>query len=176
MVALQHAAEFGLVVAKGIQRVPELRTLIAAADVDIMPLARSALLMLATQIEAVNDRVLALEQRLMALHRASANSRRLATIPGIGPITATAIVATMSDAAQFGSARQFAAWIGLVPKQHSSGGRERMGGSQQAGASPARAWRQGGDPLAAEAQSPTPAVARCTSRAPAHKCRGRRAR
>jgi transposase len=80
--------------------VPELRTLIAAADVDIMPeLAKSALLMLATQIEAVNDRVLALEQRLMALHRASANSRRLSTIPDIGPITATAIVATVSDAA-----------------------------------------------------------------------------
>ena len=117
-----HAAEFGLVVAKGIQRVPELRTLIAAADVDMIPeMAKSVLLMLATQIEAVNDRVLALERRLMALHRASTSNRRLATISGIGPITATAIVATVADAVQFGSARRFAAWIGLVPKQHSSG-------------------------------------------------------
>ena len=129
-----HAAEFGLVVAKGIQRVPELRTLIAAADVDMIPeMAKSVLLILATQIEAVNDRVLALERRLMALHRASTSSRRLATIPGIGPITATAIVATVADAVQFGSARQFAAWIGLVPKQHSSGGRDRMGGLSKRG-------------------------------------------
>jgi transposase len=129
-----HAAEFGLVVAKGIQRVPELRTLIAAAEVDMIPeLAKSVLLMLANQIEAVNDQVLALERRLIAWHRASASSRRLAAIPGIGPITATAIVATVSDAAQFGSSRQFAAWIGLVPKQHSSGGRERMGGVSKRG-------------------------------------------
>jgi transposase len=129
-----HAAEFGLVVAKGIQRVQELRTLIAAAEVDMIPeLAKSVLLMLTNQIETVNDQVLALERRLIAWHRASASSRRLATIPGIGPITATAIVATVSDAAQFGSARQFAAWIGLVPKQHLSGRRERMGGVSKRG-------------------------------------------
>jgi transposase len=129
-----HAAEFGLVVAKGVQRIPELRTLIAAADDDmLLELAKSALLMLATQIEAVNDRVLALERRPMTWHRGNTNSRRLATIPGIGPITATAIVASVSDASQFSSARQFAALMGLVPKLHSSGGRERMDGLSKRG-------------------------------------------
>jgi Transposase IS116/IS110/IS902 family len=69
----------------------------------------------------------------MEWHRASAASQRLTTIPGIGPITATAIVATVADAARFNSARQFAAWIGLVPRQHSSGGRERMRGLSKRG-------------------------------------------
>jgi transposase len=129
-----HAAEFGLVVPKGIQRLPELCTLIASADPDVLPeLAKSVLLTLATQIEAIKVRVLALERQLLEWHRASAASQRLAAIPGIGPITATAIVATVSDAARFTSGRQFAAWIGLVPKQHSSGGRERMGGLSKRG-------------------------------------------
>jgi transposase len=124
-----HAAELGVVVPKGIQRLPELCRLIASADADVLPeLAKSVLLTLATQIEAINIRVLALERQLLEWHRASAASQRLATIPGIGPITATAIVATVSDAARFTSGRQFAAWIGLVPRQHSSGGCERMGG------------------------------------------------
>ena len=129
-----HAAEFGLVVPKGIQRIPELQTLIASADPEVVPeLAKSVLLTLASQIEALTVRVLALERQLMEWHRGSAASQRLTTIPGVGPITATAIVATVANAARFNSARQFAAWIGLVPKQHSSGGRERMGGLSKHG-------------------------------------------
>jgi transposase len=69
----------------------------------------------------------------MGWHPASAASQRLTTIPGVRPITATAIVATVADAARFNSARQFAAWIGLVPRQHSSGGREPMGGLSKRG-------------------------------------------
>ena len=122
------------VVPKGIHRIPELRSIIASADPDILPeLAKSVLLTLATQIEAINIRILGLEQQLVAWHRASAASQRLASIPGIGPITATAIVATVADPQRFTSARQFAAWIGLVPKQHSSGARERLGGISKRG-------------------------------------------
>jgi transposase len=129
-----HAAEFGMVVPKGIQRLPELRTLIASAEPELMPeLAKSVLLSLAAQMEAINIRILGLEKQLIAWHRASAASQRLATIPGVGPITATAIVATVADASRFASARQFAAWIGLVPKQHSSGARERLGGISKRG-------------------------------------------
>lgn len=69
----------------------------------------------------------------MAWHRANAACKRLETIPGIGFITATALVATVGDAAIFRSGRQFAAWLGLVPKQHSSGGKERMGAISKMG-------------------------------------------
>ena len=68
-----------------------------------------------------------LEKKLMAWHRANEASRRLATIPGVGVITATALVATIGDASQFHSGRQLAAWLGLVPRQYSSGGKERLG-------------------------------------------------
>jgi transposase len=84
-----HAAEFGVVVPKGIQRISELRTLIASADPEVVPtLAKSVLLTLATQIEALTVRVLALERQLIEWHRTSAASQRLTTIPGVGPITA----------------------------------------------------------------------------------------
>lgn len=73
------------------------------------------------------------ERDLMAWHRATAASQRLETIPGIGFITATALAATVGDARVFRSGRQFAAWLGLVPKQHSSGGKERMGAISKMG-------------------------------------------
>lgn len=69
----------------------------------------------------------------MTWHRSNEVSRRLATIPGVGPITASAIVATIADARQFKSGRQFAAWLGLVPQQRSSGGKERLGGISKRG-------------------------------------------
>ena len=73
------------------------------------------------------------EAQLMTWHRSNEVSRRLATIPGVGPITASAIVATIADARQFKSGRQFAAWLGLVPQQRSSGGKERLGGISKRG-------------------------------------------
>jgi transposase len=85
------------------------------------------LAVLADQLRDVAARVAVVEGELMAWHRASEVSRRLATIPGVGPITASAIVATVGDATQFKSGRQFAAWLGLVPQQRSSGGKERLG-------------------------------------------------
>ena len=68
-----------------------------------------------------------LEEKLMAHHRADEVSRRLATIPGVGPITATAIASTVADPTMFRSGREFAAWLGLTPKSHSSGGKDKLG-------------------------------------------------
>src|SRR5215469_8388212 len=79
---------------------------------------------LADQLRDVAARVPVVEGELMAWHRANEVSRRLATIRGVGPITASAIVATVGEATQFKSGRQFAAWLGLVPQQRSSGGKE----------------------------------------------------
>ena len=81
----------------------------------------------------LGERVKEIEGAILAWHKDNEASRRLATIPGIGPITASAIVATVTDPTQFHSARQFAAWIGLVPKQNSSGGKERQGGISKQG-------------------------------------------
>jgi len=75
----------------------------------------------------VQAQIVGLEKKLKAWHRTNEASRRLATIPGVGIITATALVATIGDASQFHSGRQLAAWLGLVPRQHSSGGKERLG-------------------------------------------------
>jgi transposase len=74
-----------------------------------------------------------MEDKILAWHRADAASRRLATVPGVGPITASAIAATVSDPSCFRSGREFAAWLGLVPRQNSSGGKQRLGGISKQG-------------------------------------------
>ena len=79
-------------------------------------------------IDALSRQIRTIEIELLAWHRANATCRRLETIPGIGCITATALAGSVGDAKVFRSGRQFAAWLGLVPKQHSSDGKERMGG------------------------------------------------
>ena len=83
--------------------------------------------MLVEQLRSAQARIKALEATLLAWHRSNQASRRLATIPGVGVITATALVATIGDGAQFRSGRQLSAWLGLVPRQHSSGGKDRLG-------------------------------------------------
>ena len=88
---------------------------------------------LATQLREIDARIQVVEAQLMTWHRSNEVSLRLATIPGVGPITASAIVATIADARQFKSGRQFAAWLGLVPQQRSSGGKERLGGISKRG-------------------------------------------
>jgi len=93
----------------------------------IPDVARKVLGVLVEQLAALGTKLRELEAELLAWHRSNAASRRLETIPGIGPITACAIVATVGDGHQFVSARQFAAWIGLVPRQNSSGGKPRLG-------------------------------------------------
>jgi transposase len=130
-----HMAELGFIAPQGISRISDLLAVLLGEDDAKLPrLARQALRGLAAELEALGGRVMKeIEAEIVAWHKENEASRRLATIPGIGPITASAIVATVTDPTQFHSARQFAAWIGLVPKQNSSGGKERQGGISKQG-------------------------------------------
>lgn len=91
------------------------------------PPARSGLVALAAQLESFAVQIADIELQLMAWHRQNRASQRLETIPGVGIITATALAASVPDPSVFKSGRQFAAWLGLVPRQNSSGGKERLG-------------------------------------------------
>src|SRR5271165_2624868 len=129
-----HMAELGVIAPQGIRRVGDLVAVLLGEDETTLPkLARHALRGLAAELAALGDRVKEVEVAILAWHKDNELSRRLATIPGVGPITASAIVATVTDPTQFHSGRQFAAWIGLVPKQNSSGGKERQGGISKQG-------------------------------------------
>jgi transposase len=128
-----HLAEFGLVANPGIANLAKLAEQ-AMADKDALPpYARSALEILIRQVMTISSEVAALDQQLIAWHAESEASRRLAAIPGLGIITATAIAATVTDPDQFRSGRQFAAWLGLTPQQHSTGGKTRLGGISKQG-------------------------------------------
>ena len=123
-----HMAEFGIVAPVGIPRVKELLAVIADADDDLLPpIARACLEALARQFMSLHEEIALAEKRIHAWHRSSEVSQRLETIPGIGPITASALAASITDPALFKSGRELAAWIGLVPRQNSTGGKERMG-------------------------------------------------
>jgi transposase len=132
-----HLAEFGLVAAQGARGLGELIGRVfegSATNNDaIPPVARRALAALVAQLQELQAQIKAIEAELLAWHRASETSRRLETIPGVGFITATAIAATVTDPAHFTSGRQFAAWLGLVPRQNSSGGKERLGAISKMG-------------------------------------------
>jgi transposase len=125
-----HLAEFGIIVAQGIGRIGPLIERIFAQEEDpsdVPPLARAALEPLAIQFLQLQPRIKSLEAELLAWHKTNEESRRLETIPGVGFLSATAIAATVTDAAHFRSGREFAAWLGLTPRQNSSGGKERLG-------------------------------------------------
>jgi transposase len=131
-----HLAEFGMVARQGSKGFWELVERIFSEDADdtLLPsAARIALGALTNQIRHLQTAIKRIEVELLAWHRTSEASRRLETIPGIGFITATAIAATITDPAHFTSSRQFAAWLGLTPKPHSSGGKERLGGVSKMG-------------------------------------------
>ena len=124
-----HLAEFGVISAQGPRKVVDLVRRLRDPDegLDLPALARSALLSLASQLEDLSVEIGKIERQLMAWHRQNQASQRLETIPGVGIITATAIAASVPDPSVFKSGRQFAAWLGLVPRQSSSGGKERLG-------------------------------------------------
>ena len=123
-----HMAELGIISAKGRNGTAELLKVIANTEDDrIPPIARFCLEVLARQYKALTAEMGSIDKRIHAWHRACEDSRRLEQIPGIGPIVATALVAEVGDWKQFRSGRNLAAWIGLVPKQHSTGGKERLG-------------------------------------------------
>ena len=123
-----HLAEFGIVAPQGPRKVMELVARLRSGEQASLPeIARTALLALAAQLDSLGAEIRTLERRLMAWHRQDNASRRLATIPGVGLLTATALAASVPDPAVFKSGRQFAAYLGLVPRQNSSGGKERLG-------------------------------------------------
>ena len=123
-----HMAEFGVVARTGLPQVKELLTVIAdKEDERIPPLARTCLEGLARQLLSLEREIVGAERHIHAWHRTNDGSRRLETTPGIGPITASALASSITDPHVFRSGREMAAWIGLVPRQNSTGGKERMG-------------------------------------------------
>jgi transposase len=123
-----HLAELGIVSAKGRNGTAELLRIIADdGDSRVSPAVRGILEVLARQYEAIGAEIASVDKSIMALHRSCEASRRLAEIPGIGPVVATALVAEIGDWNTFSSGRSLAAWIGLVPKQHSTGGKDKLG-------------------------------------------------
>ncbi len=128
-----HLAEYGIIAPKGRAHVRDLIKVLGQQDAPLPELARQTLLLIAEMIDGLSQQIRRIEMELLAWHRTHPVCQRLETIPGIGFITATALVATINDATVFRSGRQFAAWLGLVPKQNSSGGKERMGGISKMG-------------------------------------------
>ena len=98
-----------------------------ASDQRVPEAARACVAALGVQLRMLKAQILEFDRRIMAWHRSNETSRRLDAIPGIGPALATALVASVADPKAFRSGRNFSAWIGLVPKQHSSGGKDRLG-------------------------------------------------
>jgi len=129
-----HLAELGIISAKDRNGTAELLEVIANADDNRIPaVARLSLDALARQYASTTAEIRAFEKHIHAWHRSCEESRRLEEIPGVGPIVATALVAEVGDWKAFSSGRNLAAWIGLVPKQHSTGGKERLGGISKQG-------------------------------------------
>lgn len=126
--ARSHLAEFGIITAQGPHKLLALiRTIRTSEGSGLPQLARTALESLATQLETLAVEIRKLERQLMVWHRADETSQRLETIPGVGIISATALAASVPDPSVFKTARQFAAFLGLVPRQTSSGGKDRLG-------------------------------------------------
>ena len=125
-------AEFGLVAPLGFSKLDDLVAQVEA-EASVPEAARQALQVLHGQFHAARDAATALEAAVVAHARQDETARRLATIPGVGPITASLIAATVVDIGLFKSARHFAAWLGLVPRQHSTGGKARLGRITKAG-------------------------------------------
>lgn len=120
-----HLAEFGIIEMRGPCNVP--RLLAGMEEASLPELARGLVRVLAGQLHEVELRIDQTNAQIMAWHKANPVSQRLATVPGIGPLVATAIAATVSEPAVFRSGREFAAWLGLVPRQNSTGGKTRLG-------------------------------------------------
>ena len=129
-----HLAEFGIVAGVGRNGVEALLRVIADdRDERVPPAARDCLLALRDQLGSAKQQILDADRRILAWHRASEMSRRLDDIPGVGPLIASALVASIPDPHGFRSGRDLAAWIGLVPRQSSTGGKERLGKISKAG-------------------------------------------
>jgi len=129
-----HLAEFGIVAPVGRRGVDALIAIVNDGSDDRIPdLVRTCLTALGIQAGALRDQIRILDRRLVLWHRSNETCKRLDAIPGVGPALATALVASVADPKAFRSGRDFSAWVGLVPKQNSSGGRERLGNITKAG-------------------------------------------
>ena len=123
-----HLAELGIVAAQGREGVKQLLAIVASERDPRLPVdAHASLIVLAAQLQAIQTLIGSIEKRIVAHHRSNEASRRLATIPGVGLIGATAIAATVTNPNAFRSGRDLAAWIGLVPRQESTGGKHKLG-------------------------------------------------
>jgi transposase len=123
-----HMAELGIVAAQGREGVKELVKIIASEQDARLPVdAHASLVVLAAGLQALQTMIGSIERRIIAQHRSDEASKRLRSIPGIGIVGATAIAATVTDPKVFRSGRDFAAWIGIVPRQESTGGKQKLG-------------------------------------------------
>jgi transposase len=127
-------AEYGIIVAKGLVKVrQQLPDILEDAENGLTMAARTVFADLQEQLIELDKQVTTYCEKIQAVHRTSEVSQRLSDVPGIGPITATAILAALGDGKAFGSARQVAAWLGLVPRQDSSGGKPKLLGISKRG-------------------------------------------
>lgn len=129
-----HLAEFGIVAPVGRNGVEQLLGIVAdASDKRLPEIARGCVAALGAQLRMLKAQILEFDRMIMVWHRSSEASRRLDEIPGVGPALATALVVSVADPKAFRSGRDFSAWIGLVPKQNSSGGKQRLGSISKQG-------------------------------------------
>jgi transposase len=130
-----HLAEFGIVAPVGRNGVEELLGVVAAdpSDNRVPEVARACIAALGAQLRVLKAQILEFDRRINAWHRSNETSKRLDEIPGVGPALATALIASVADPKAFRSGRDFSAWIGLVPKQHSSGGKDKLGSISKQG-------------------------------------------
>jgi transposase len=129
-----HLAEFGIVAPVGRRGVEQLLGVVSdASDKRLPDVARACVAALGAQLQTLKVQILEFDRMIRAWHRSSEASRRLDDIPGVGPALATALVASVADPKVFRSGRDFSAWIGLVPKQNSSGGKDRLGSISKRG-------------------------------------------
>jgi transposase len=129
-----HLAELGLVAPKGREGLQQLLRAVAQTEEEQLPSdARFTCEAIIAQLRAVQSRIDALEKRIQAVHRGDPASRRLDAIPGFGVIVSSAVAATVTDPKAFKTGREFAAWVGLVPRQNSTGGKERLGSISKQG-------------------------------------------
>jgi transposase len=128
-----HLTEFGIVVAKGPAHVPQLARAVEDGAKPIPELARPILQGLIEMLQALDDRIAGLDREIAQRAKEDETARRLMTIPGVGPVTATALAALAPPAETFRRGRDFAAWVGLTPLQHSTGGKQKLGATSKMG-------------------------------------------
>jgi len=129
-----HLAEFGIVAPVGRHGMEELLHIVADTNDKRLPeVARACVAALGGQLRMLKAQILHFDRMIIAWHRGNETSKRLDALPGVGPALATALVASVADPRAFRSGRDFSAWIGLVPKQNSSGGKQKLGGISKQG-------------------------------------------